>query len=97
MRTFSWVADDSSPASATACATDPSSVMPRIWMLPRDVSSMSGEQKSVADRASARSCAAVIIPPGSLTRASGPSAARCSDNAPGQASTSRALRAIPTP
>ena len=96
LRTLSWVADGSRPAAATAPATAASSVMPRIWMLPRDVSSIAGEPKSVAAWARAFSMGAVIMPPGSRILASDPSAARCNDSAPGQASTSR-VRTISSP
>ena len=49
--------------------------MPRIWMLPRDVSSIAGEPNRVAAWASASSWAGPIIPPGKRIRASAPSAA----------------------
>ncbi len=67
--------------------------MPRIWTLPRDVSSMAGEPNRVAASASAPSWAGSSIPPGSRIRAKAPSAARCTCSAPGQASWSR-VRAI---
>ena len=86
LRTRSCVSEGSRPDAASASATSAVSVIPRIWMLPREVSSIAGEAQSVAARARASSCGAVIIPPGSRTRANAPSAAGCTCNAPGQAS-----------
>ena len=48
LRTRSWVSDGNSPADAAASATASVSVMPRIWMLPREVSSIVAEPNSVA-------------------------------------------------
>ena len=75
LRTRSCESEGSRPAAANASATAAVSVTARIWMLPRDVSSIAGEAQRVAASAKASSCCAEIIPPGSRTRASAPSAA----------------------
>ena len=90
LRTRSWVARRQQPCGGDGVGQRRSvSVMPRIWMLPREVSSMAGEPNRVAAWASASSWSGSIIPPGSRTRASAPSAAVCTCSAPGQASWSR--------
>ena len=99
LRTRSWVDDGSSPAPAMASATRAtasSSRMPRIWILPRDVSSIAGEPYRVAAWASASSWCGSIMPPGSRILASAPSAAWCTASAPGHASWSR-VRATTSP
>ncbi len=75
LRTRSCVGEGRSPAAATASATAPVWVTPRIWRLPLDVSSSVPAPHSVAARASASNCGAVITPPGSRIRANAPSAA----------------------
>ena len=77
LRTRSCVSDGRRPTLATTSAILAVSLMARIWMLPRDVSSMASEPHSLAARANASSCAGVIMPPGRRTRASAPSAAWC--------------------
>ena len=68
--------DGSRPASAMASASAAGSVMPRIWTLPRDVSSIVGGTEAVGDgRQRRQSGPPSIIPPGSRIRASAPSAA----------------------
>ncbi len=69
--------DGSRPAAATASASAAGSVMPRIWTLPREVSSIAEEPNRIAALASASSWPAEIMPPGSRIRASAPSAAWC--------------------
>ena len=75
LRTRSCVADGSKPALAMPSATAVTSVIARNCTLPRTVSSKVPDPKSVDRAATAASCAAVIIPPGSRTRTSAPSAA----------------------
>ena len=91
LRTRSCVSDGNSPAPAISPATAGTSVIPRSCTLPRAVSSRVPEPNSFETRASVASWAAVIMPPGSRTRARVPSAASCTCSAPGQASVSRAL------
>ncbi len=88
LRTRSCVGDGNSPAPAMASATASTSAIPRNCTLPRAVSSSVPEPNSVEAAASVDNWAGVIAPPGSRTRASAPSAARCTCRAPGQASAS---------
>src|SRR5207302_5434664 len=89
--TRSCVGDGNRPAAAIASATASTSVIPRNCTLPRAVNSSVPEPNSLDSLDSVAIWAAVIMPPGSRTRTSAPSAARCTCSAPGQASLSRAL------
>ena len=95
LRTRSCVADGNSPAWLSGGTIAVASVIPRNCTLPRAVSSIVPAPISVETPESTDSWAEVIMPPGSRTRTSAPSAAWCTCRAPGQASMSRALATSP--
>ncbi|MCO5578378.1 hypothetical protein L7F22_032219 [Adiantum nelumboides] len=87
LRTRSWVLDGSSPAAVSrSTGRGSAGSRPRSCRFPREVRWTAPSPASRASAATARSAAAVTVPPGSRTRARAPSAAACGETTPGQAS-----------